>query len=219
MIIAPSILSMDFSKIPSQLREIEKSNATWLHIDIMDGHFVPNLTFGPDFVKSLKAQTSLFLDVHIMVSDPDFFSTIFIDAGADLITFHYEACKDPESILALIRKIKGKGVKVGLSIKPATPVQLLYPYLSELDLVLIMSVNPGFGGQPFMPESLVKVAMLKHQITMMESKCLIQIDGGINEDTAVMALNSGVDCLVAGSYIFKNDIVEAVKTLWANQST
>ena len=219
MIIAPSILSMDFSKIPQQLREIEKSEAKWLHIDIMDGHFVPNLTFGPDFVKSLRAQTSLFLDVHIMVSDPEYFSTVFIDAGADLITFHYEAMKDPESVLALIRKIKGKGIKAGLSIKPSTPVQLLYPFLKELDLVLIMSVNPGFGGQAFMPESLVKVSMLKHQITMMESKCLIQIDGGINQDTAVMALNSGVDCLVAGSYVFKNDIVEAVKTLWSNQST
>lgn len=217
MIIAPSILSMDFSKIPQQLKAVEQSEAKWLHVDIMDGHFVPNLTFGPDFVKSIRNQTSLFLDVHIMVSDPVFFADVFIDAGADLITFHYEALKDPESVLALIRKIQGKGIKVGLSIKPATPVQLLYPFLSELDLVLIMSVNPGFGGQAFMPEALVKVSMLKSQIRLMDSKCLIQIDGGINQDTAVMALNSGVDCLVAGSYVFKNDIVKAVKSLWENQ--
>jgi len=218
MIIAPSILSMDFSKISQQLKEIEKTEAKWLHVDIMDGHFVPNLTFGPDFVRSLRAQTSLFLDVHIMVSDPKFFADVFMDVGADLITFHYEAMSNPESIISLIRHIKSLGKKVGLSLKPSTPIQLLYPYLKDLDVVLVMSVNPGFGGQSFMPEALVKVTMLKHQITLMESKCLIQIDGGINEDTAVMALNSGVDCLVAGSYIFKNDIAKAIKSLWDNQS-
>lgn len=217
MIIAPSILSMDFSKIPQQLREVEKTEAKWLHVDIMDGHFVPNLTFGPDFVKSLRCQTPLFLDVHIMVSDPEFFAPVFIEAGADLITFHYEALNDQERVLALIRKIKGQGKKVGLSVKPATPIQVLYPFLKELDLVLIMSVNPGFGGQAFMPEALVKVSQLKAQIKMMESDCLIQIDGGINQDTGVMALNSGVDCLVAGSYVFKNDIAHAIKTLWESQ--
>ncbi len=218
MIIAPSILSMDFSKIPQQLHEIEATEAKWLHVDIMDGHFVPNLTFGPDFVSSLRSQTSLFLDVHIMVSDPIFFSDVFIKAGADLITFHYEAMCDSESIFNLIRHIKSLGKKVGLSIKPATSIQHLYPYLKELDVVLVMSVNPGFGGQAFMPEALVKITMLKQQINLMDSKCLIQIDGGINQDTAVMALNSGVDCLVAGSYIFKNDIAKAIKNLWDNQS-
>jgi ribulose-phosphate 3-epimerase len=218
MIIAPSILSMDFSKIPQQLLEVEKSPAKWLHVDIMDGHFVPNLTFGPDFVKSIRAQTSLFLDVHIMVNDPVTFADVFIQAGADLITFHYEALEDSKAVLDLIRKIKSKGKKAGLSLKPTTPVQLLFPFLSELDLVLVMSVNPGFGGQAFMPEALVKVTMLRRQINLMESKCLIEIDGGINQDTGTMALNSGVDVLVAGSYIFKNNIGEAIKHLWENQS-
>ncbi len=218
MIIAPSILSMDFSKIPQQLHEVEKSPAKWLHVDIMDGHFVPNLTFGPDFVKSLRVQTSLFLDIHIMVSDPVMFADIFIEAGADLITFHYEALEDSKAVLDLIRKIKSKGKKAGLSLKPSTPVQLLFPFLNELDLVLVMSVNPGFGGQAFMPEALVKVTMLRRQINLMESKCLIEIDGGINQDTGTMALNSGVDVLVAGSYIFKNNIGEAIKNLWETQS-
>ena len=217
MIIAPSILSMDFSKIPTQLAELEKTEAKWLHVDIMDGHFVPNLTFGPDFVKSIRNQTKLFMDVHIMVSDPVYFADVFIEAGADLITFHYEALNDPEKVNRLIHHIQSKGKKAGLSIKPATPVELLYPFLKDLDLVLIMSVNPGFGGQAFMPESLVKVSQLKHQIQLMDSSCIIQIDGGINQDTAVMALNSGVDCLVAGSYVFKNNIAKAVKTLWENQ--
>jgi ribulose-phosphate 3-epimerase len=217
MILAPSILSMDFSKIPAQLSELEKTQAKWLHVDIMDGHFVPNLTFGPDFVKSIRAQTKLFLDVHIMVSDPVYFADVFIEAGADLITFHYEALSDPNQINRLIHHIQSKGKKAGLSIKPATPVELLYPFLKDCDLVLVMSVNPGFGGQAFMPESLVKVSQLKHQIKLMESSCLIQIDGGINQDTAVMALNSGVDCLVAGSYVFKNNIAHAIETLWENQ--
>ncbi|KAF0227000.1 MAG: ribulose-5-phosphate 3-epimerase [Erysipelotrichaceae bacterium] len=218
MIIAPSILSMDFSKIPQQLSEVEKSPAKWLHVDIMDGHFVPNLTFGPDFVKSIRTQTSLFLDVHIMVSDPVTFADVFIQAGADLITFHYEALEDSKAVLDLIRKIKSKGKKAGLSLRPATPIQLLFPFLNELDLVLVMSVNPGFGGQAFMPEALVKVTMLKRQIKLMESQCLIEIDGGINQDTGTMALNSGVDVLVAGSYVFKNNIGEAIKNLWENQS-
>jgi len=218
MIIAPSILSMDFSKIPQQLKALEKSEAKWIHIDIMDGHFVPNLTFGPDFVKSIRAQSPLLLDVHIMVSDPVFYADVFIEAGADLITFHYEALNDPDKVMNLIHHIKSKGKKVGLSLKPSTPVQLLFPFLKVLDLVLVMSVNPGFGGQAFMPEALVKVTHLKNQIILMDSKCLIQIDGGINQDTAVMALNSGIDCLVAGSYIFKNDIAKAIKTLWENQS-
>jgi len=217
MIIAPSILSMDFSKIAAQLSELEKTEAKWLHVDIMDGHFVPNLTFGPDFVKSIRSQTKLFMDVHIMVSDPVYFADVFIEAGADLITFHYEALNDLQKVNRLIHHIQSKGKKAGLSIKPATPVELLYPFLKDLDLVLIMSVNPGFGGQAFMPESLVKVSQLKHQIQLMESSCLIQIDGGINQDTAVMALNSGVDCLVAGSYVFKNNIAKAIKTLWENQ--
>jgi ribulose-phosphate 3-epimerase len=211
MIIAPSVLSMDYTKMIHQIQEIEQSNAKWLHLDIMDGHFVPNLSFGPDIVSQLRKHSKLFFDVHIMVSDPEFFAPIFIDAGADLITFHIEATKNPK---ALIESIKAKGRKVGISLKPQTPVESIFPYLYDVDLVLVMSVEPGFGGQSFMEESLPKIEAIKSELRKVNSKALIEIDGGINATTAKLCLNAGVDVLVAGSYIFKGNIQENIQTLW-----
>ena len=214
MIIAPSLLSMDFTQTLKQLNEIKESQATWLHFDVMDGHFVPNLSFGPDICKQVRKHSDLFMDVHIMVSDPNYFSDVFIEAGADLITFHLEACQSEEEVLSIIKKIHDKGIKVGLTIKPATDVKDLLPFMDKIDLVLIMSVNPGYGGQSFIPSALDKIAFLRQHIDENKLSCLIEVDGGINAETAQWVLDAGVDVLVAGSYIFKNDIKETINTLW-----
>ncbi len=214
MIIAPSLLSMDFTQTLKQLNEIKESQATWLHFDVMDGHFVPNLSFGPDICKQVRKHSDLFMDVHIMVSDPNYFSDVFIEAGADLITFHLEACQSEEEVLTIIKKIHDKGIKVGLTIKPATDVKDLLPFMDKIDLVLIMSVNPGYGGQSFIPSALDKIAFLRQYIDENKLSCLIEVDGGINAETAQWVLDAGVDVLVAGSYIFKNDIKETINTLW-----
>lgn len=211
MIIAPSVLSMDYSKMLHQIQEIELSAAKWLHVDIMDGHFVPNLSFGPEIVAQLRKHSKLFFDVHIMVSHPEFFAPVFIDAGADLITFHIEASQDPK---ALIQAIKNKGRKVGLSLKPQTKLETIFPYLKDIDLVLVMSVEPGFGGQSFMEEALPRIESIKTELRRIESNALIEVDGGINAESAKLCLNAGVDVLVAGSYIFKGNIQENIQTLW-----
>lgn len=197
MIIAPSLLAADFSHLKASLKQIKK--APWLHLDVMDGHFVPNLSFGPGIIKAIRPITTQFFDTHLMVSNPERLVEAYIEAGSDQITFHIEAVKDP---LPLIKKIKDHGVNVGLSIKPATPVNVIEPYLSLLDVVLVMSVEPGFGGQAFMPESLEKMALLKHLKTTQDYGYLVSVDGGIDESTAPQAIKKGADVLVAGSAIF-----------------
>ena len=214
MIVAPSILSMDFTQTLKQLQEVESSKAKWLHVDIMDGHFVPNLSFGPDITKQIRKHSKLFMDVHIMVEDADHYSDVFVEAGANLLTFHLEACKDAESVHRIISKIHHQGCKVGLSIRPQTPVEAVFPYLNVIDLVLIMSVNPGYGGQSFMEESVDRIQRLRKEIDAHQHSVLIEVDGGINAETGLKVAQAGADVLVAGSYVFKNDIVSAVESLW-----
>lgn len=214
LIIAPSVLSMDYTKMLEQLRALEKSGAKWIHYDVMDGHFVSNLSFGPDILKQFKKSTDLFLDVHLMVSDPVYFADVFEKAGADLIVFHTEALdNDPRRVEDLLDSIHAKGLKAGFSIKPDTPVEPFLDLLNKSDVVLVMSVYPGYGGQSFIADVLDKVRTLKEARKTRNPDCRIEIDGGINAETAKEAKEAGVDTLVAGSYIFKNDIEQAVESL------
>lgn len=213
-IISPSILALDYSRVSEQLKELSESRAKWMHFDVMDGHFVPNLTFGPDMLKGFKKATpDMIMDVHIMVDNPAFIAKIFAEAGADIVTFHYEACSDETEFLSVIRYLKSQNVLAGVSIKPGTDVSVLLPYLHEIDLVLIMSVEPGFGGQSFMEDQLDKVRILRKEIDEQELDVKIEIDGGINKETAKLAKDAGVDVLVAGSYVFKGDIADNVDSL------
>ena len=213
-IIAPSVLSLDYSQFEKQCIALNESKAKFLHFDVMDGHFVPNLTFGPDILKGFKkACPELVMDVHLMVENPGMFVEAFVNAGADMITFHTEALNDAEKINTLIDKIHALGVQCGLVIKPKTDVHVLDEFLPKLDMVLVMSVEPGFGGQKFMADMLPKIEYLRKTIDENNYNCLIEIDGGINDQTYELAVNAGVDVLVAGSYVFKGNIQEKVESL------
>ena len=213
MIVAPSVLSLDYSRLNEQMEEVNASQAKWLHFDVMDGHFVPNLTFGPDILKGYKKITDLYLDAHLMVTDPTFFSDVFIDAGADHITFHYEVFDNVEEIKKLAQHIHERGKTVGLSIKPKTDINVLKDFLNDFDLFLIMSVEPGFGGQAFIEESVERIKTLRTWLNEENLTTHIQVDGGINAETGKRCKEAGADVLVAGSYIFKHDIKEAVDSL------
>lgn len=208
-IIAPSILAADFSKLGDEVRAV--ANAEWIHVDIMDGHFVPNLSFGPDITKTVDQITDQVLDVHLMIENPEKWVDSYIDAGADCVIFHVEATDEH---VALAKYLREKGVRAGFSLKPGTPIE---PYLDDLehfDLVLVMSVEPGFGGQSFMPEMLEKVRTLRKIIDERGLKTLIEIDGGISEKTITQAAEAGCDAFVAGSAVYsKDDPAAAVDNL------
>lgn len=208
VIISPSILSADFVNLERDIKRVEEAGADWLHIDVMDGHFVPNITIGVPVVQAIKRIASIPLDVHLMIENPEEYVEAFKEAGADIITFHYEAVSD---VMSVINLIKSFGIKAGLSIKPKTPVTDILEYLPHLDLVLIMTVEPGFGGQVFMHDCAMKIPEIEQNS---HEGLVIQVDGGVNNITSKICTSMGANSLVAGNYIYKSeDMEQAIKSL------
>lgn len=208
IILAPSILSADFRFLDRDIKKIISGGAKYLHFDVMDGHFVNNISFGVPVLKSLKEKYELINDVHLMISDPMKYIIPFAESGAHIINFHYEAMPDDKQRHEALDKIRSLGVKAGMTIKPNTPVDVIFPFLDKLHLILVMSVEPGFGGQGFIYSSLDKVKALRHYIDEHKLKTLIEIDGGINDKTGKLAKEAGADILVAGSYLFSSRTIK-----------
>lgn len=211
IIISPSILAADFNILGQQIKEVEKSGAKYLHIDVMDGMFVPSISFGMPVIRSIRKSTDLFFDVHLMIEEPLRYVEEFADCGADMITFHLEAAEG--HVEETIDRIHALGCKAGLSVKPATPVSAVEPYVEKLDMILIMTVEPGFGGQKYIESSTEKIRQMRQIVRGHGLETDIQVDGGITADNVSVVKEAGANVIVAGSAVFKGDIIENVKRL------
>lgn len=211
IIISPSILAADFNILGQQIKEVERSGAKYLHIDVMDGMFVPSISFGMPVIKSIRKNTDLFFDVHLMIEEPLRYIEEFVNCGADMITFHLEAAEG--HVEETIDRIHALGCKAGLSIKPATPVSVVEPYVEKLDMILVMTVEPGFGGQKYIESSTEKIRQMRQLVTSHGLETDIQVDGGITADNVSTVKEAGANVIVAGSAVFKGDIVSNVKRL------
>lgn len=211
ILVAPSILSADFSKLYEEIKAIEEAGADWIHIDVMDGHFVPNITIGPVVVSKIRKTSDIFFDVHLMIENPGRYVEQFAKAGADLITVHAEACTDLKPI---IKKVKECGCKVGISVNPETSIDMIKNIIRDVDLVLVMSVHPGFGGQSFIRDVLPKIKQARNLIDKTKREIYLEVDGGINKENAKLVKQHGANVLVAGNFIFtSNDYREAIQSL------
>ena len=211
MLVAPSLLSCDFARMGEEILRVDRAGADWIHLDVMDGHFVPNLTIGPAIISAVRSHTKLPFDVHLMIEDPLKYIDAFADAGSDIITFHVEASSPIEET---IEKIRSRGVRPGLVIKPNTPAEAVFPYLDKLYMVLVMTVEPGFGGQSFMADMLPKVTAIKNECRRRGLELLVEADGGISEKTVSACAEAGVDVCVSGTGVFKaQDPALAIQTL------